>query len=190
MSNYHDILLCDFISKYLHNSVIFKTSISHNVNGKEIRHSIRSGLQKFFLKSCKLSLNEFNDLKDFFQARQGAACAFRIRDPADHQIINEEIISDGVHKVFKIYKTYSDKFVYKRRIYCLNERTIVANFDITSIDHINGLIYAKDIFPQGHKLIFSGAFDIWVRFNSDMLSYVYNNDNTVTVSDIEMVEVQ
>jgi uncharacterized protein (TIGR02217 family) len=190
MNNYHDIIFCDFMSKYLHNSVSFNTSISSNFNGKEMRHSVTNGLQKFSVQSCKLSINEFSHLKDFFQARKGAALAFRIRDPVDHKIVNEEIISDGVNKVFKIYKTYSDKFPYKRRIYCLNPETIVANFDIKSIDHMNGLIYAKDILPRDQKLIFSGEFDIWVRFNSDILSYVYNKDNTVTVSDIEMIEVQ
>jgi uncharacterized protein (TIGR02217 family) len=189
---YHDILLPDSITVHLKGGPGFSTTTASTISGREIRFCERqNAIQKYRLEGCRLSQDEFQRFNSFFRARIGCAYAFRIRDHADFKIENQIIgTADGISKEFEIYKSYEDYVCsYKRKIACLREETIEANFAIEDIDRQNGLIRTQEILEIGKTLIINAEFDVWVRFVSDEFLYSSCADGSILIEDLDLLEV-
>ncbi|MEY3197362.1 MAG: hypothetical protein RLZZ59_733 [Pseudomonadota bacterium] len=188
----HDILLPSFISIHLRGGPAFATVLASSISGREIRAYDRQySIQKYNLSGCKLSLEEFERFNCFFRARMGCAYAFRVRDYADY-LIDEQVIAvgDGVSSQFEICKTYHDELSsYSRRIYAIREDSVSSNVEVDKIDKIYGFVHTKRPLEKGKELVIKAEFDVWVRFASDEFKYLFCDDGSVLIEELELLEV-
>jgi len=140
-----------------------------------------------------------------FRAHFGDLYAFPFKDWGDYQLTNELIgTGDGSDTTFQIIKTYDPSQIilnvpgsltYVREIYLpasdlvvkINgvTQTITTNYTISS----TGLITFTSPPTTGHAITVTGEFDVPVRFNTNRLDLVINENNIAQINSLPIREV-
>ena len=186
----------EFIEVFAVGKAEFSTSHALTMSGREVRHLDRThACQKYLIKDCVLSSDEFHQFNSFFKARRGSNFSFRFRDYADYKATAEVIAKgDGTQNQFYARKLYDDPiFPYSRAITKLEEGSVVSyiNNVKTEIltDYTQGIITLPKALECGQTLTADFIFDVTVRFKSDSFEYTHCSDGTIGLSTIELVEV-
>lgn len=189
MSNFHKVILPDFISIHLQGGPVFSNNIVRTISGREVRFPERSdSYQKYTLKNCRLSSHEFDILNSFFRNRNASLNAFLIKDFSDYKLVNQVLSKyDEEIGAYNIEKSYGDGiFCYNRDILFIEENSFVSNIAPEEIDFEKGLFYKEKL---EENITISCQFYIRVRFNSDRLKYSYMDDDSILIDDLELVEI-
>ncbi|WP_341789474.1 TIGR02217 family protein [Rickettsia endosymbiont of Polydrusus tereticollis] len=194
--NFHNIRMPEFIEAFAVGKAEFSTSHALTMSGREVRHLDRiNACQKYLIKDCRLSADEFNHFNSFFKARRGSNFAFRFRDYADYKVSGEFVAKgDGSQKQFCLSKLYDDPiFPYSRTITKPVEDSIVLYINNVktdySVDYNQGIITLPQALEHEQILTADFIFDVAVRFGSDSFEYAYCSDGSIGLSTIELVEV-
>lgn len=173
----------------------FKTSIEGLANGDEYRNADWiEARHTFSAPFNNISVEAFREIKRMFMVCRGMLHAFRFRDELDYQADNETFaIGDGVEDEFQLAKlSLADGVEYLRYVYALSGQPVifVDGVPTTAFD-VNlrtGRIRFDAPPAAASVLSWSGEFDIWVRFNSDLLSASLDNKDATNLS-VQLIEV-
>ncbi|MFY9589579.1 phage distal tail protein, Rcc01695 family [Rickettsia endosymbiont of Halotydeus destructor] len=194
--NFHNIRMPEFIEVCAVGKAEFSTSHALTMSGREVRHlDCAHACQKYLIKNCFLSNNEFNQFNSFFKARRGSNFSFRFRDYADYKVTGEFIAKgDGSQKQFYLSKLYDDPiFPYNRAITKPVEDSIVLYINNVktdyAVDYNQGIITLPKALEQEQILTADFMFDVAVRFKGDSFEYTYCSDGSIALSDLELTEV-
>jgi uncharacterized protein (TIGR02217 family) len=155
------------------------------------------------------SIEEMEQVLDFFEARRGSAASFRFRDPFDRKSCalattptptDQNLgIGDGATRQFPLSKIYGDgPDAYVRPIakpVVGTVRVAVNGDEISaeqiSIDHAAGLVtFAETAVPAAGAMVTAGyEFDVVVRFDTDQLSVNLSSFRAGQIPNIPLVEV-
>lgn len=194
--SFHNTTLPKFIAIFAVGGPRFSTSIANTISGRELRNpDFEYSLQRYRLKNCILSSNEFYVFNSFFRARKGQNFAFRMLDYADSIITNQIIArGDDQKTIFPLFKTYHDPIApYKRRI----TKPILDSVKIYINDNIitDALIDDNGFITLTHPLALNSVlkvdliFEVAVRFSNDSFDYTIKDDGSIILSDIDLIEV-
>lgn len=197
MNDFHNVNLPSYIEIFAIATTEFSTICATTKSGREVRNS-NSLIPKrsYLLKDCRLSRNQFEEFNSFFYARCGRRFAFRLKDYCDFKVKKQQIgKGDGITTDFQLIKIYQDSVApYIRKItkpvdktltIYTGENTIIPKF----IDLKTGLIGLTDVLEEGIELFASFEFDVPVRFEKDSFHYSFNEDGTISLDDVRLVEV-
>ncbi len=194
---FHNIKLPKFIEVFAVGYPEFVTNCLATNSGREIRQAEQtSARQRYILKNCRLSNDQFEQFNSFFRARGGRRYAFRLYDYADHSAAKQIIaIGDGAQKIFPLYKIYEDAIApYYRRI----TQPIIGSVKLyvedqlaaIEVNHESGTVIFPEALAEGQRLAAEFEFDVAVRFGSDRLEYSYNSlDGSIELAPLELLEV-
>lgn len=194
--SFHKIRIPNFISPFIICSPSFSTSIVQTNSGREIRSADHAEqISKYMIKDCKLSLQQFEIFNGFFKARQGRKFSFLLHDLADYRVDNQllEKTSHQTKTGYFLYKLYQDELVPIRKyITHPKDGTLKIFIDGNVID--GGFIFKDNeiqfqIQAPEDQIYVSFDFDIEVRFNQDSFDYSFADDGSVSLSNIELIEV-
>ena len=196
--NFHNVRLPQYITIFAIGSSEFSTSLALSMSGREVRSS-DTALPKrhYFLKNCMLSMSQFESFYSFFKARAGRRFSFRMRDHFDYKVEKQAIATgDGVCREFQLRKIYDDQISpYLRTITKPIADTVKLwtaqdePIEPESIDTRNGKILLPSVLADNEPLSASFEFDTAVRFVNDDFQYSFNQDNTITLNNVELIEV-
>lgn len=195
--NFHDVNLPKSIEIFAVGSSEFSTSTAASMSGREIRNSdIQIPKRRYSLRNCCLSKNQFELFNNFFQARAGQRFSFRLRDHFDYKVEKQVIaISDGINTKIQLKKIYMDEVSPHTRIITkpvLSSIKLWSNdseLELVSIDSSTGKIDLSVALPEGDEISASFIFDVPVRFNTDVFQYSFNNDGSIIIEGVELIEV-
>ncbi|WP_306305430.1 DUF2460 domain-containing protein [Candidatus Orientia mediorientalis] len=153
-------------------------------------------IQKYTIKNCYLSEEQLNSLNSFFRSRKGKAFSFRLKDHADfavnRQLINPIFIKDNIFQLIKIYEDECE-IAYrkitkpvKESIKIESENNEIVKFEA---DYNTGIVYFANSLNLTKNLYITYQFDVQVRFDNDSLVYSINSDQTIIISNLELIEV-
>jgi len=196
MLNFHKIKLPSYLATQAVGSPMFATSLASTASGREARLADRTkAVQKYTISSCRLSGQQFEEFNAFFRARMGMQFSFLMRDYADCSLRDQALTpqpSDPTR--FEIVKTYQDQLnPYERRITKVALGSVqlhAGGLDVRAIiDHDNGLVTLEQPLQAEQRLIINATFDVCVRFCSDHFKYQMDQCGSVTIDELELVEV-
>ncbi|QXK91866.1 DUF2460 domain-containing protein [Neoehrlichia mikurensis] len=177
----------------------FSTSIIEYYNGYEQRKINRSyPRNKYNIVYGVKSNSQLLNLIEFFYAHKGKAIAFRFKDWADYQGINQYIgIGNGIQTNFQLIKTYTIETNSYTRIISkpiINTIKITVNNilqkDQYTINYYNGQV--KFLIPPNDKshIYAEYEFDVPVRFDTDYLPCSVDNHQSYSCNNIPLIEVK
>lgn len=197
MTDFHDINLPYHIGIFALSRVEFSTFCAKTKSGREVRNANSLvPTRNYSLKNCHLSKTQFESFYNFFYARCGQRFAFRLRDSADFRA-RDQIIGkgDGSLVEFQLVKIYPDPISpYIREINKPRAESIKIYqgenfFEIETLDLETGKVKLTAPPANDQELYASFDFDVMVRFNKDSFQYSFNNDGTISLDDVNLVEV-
>lgn len=197
MNDFHNINLPSYIEIFAVATIEFSTICASTKSGREVRNA-NSLIPKrsYLLKDCRLSRSQFEVFNSFFYARCGRRYAFRLKDYCDYKVNKQQIgKGDGTKKEFQLVKAYQDSLApYIREITTPLDKTvkIYSNKDVIDPKKISlstGAITLTNALPKGVELFASFEFDVPVRFEKDSFQYSFNEDGTISLDDVRLVEV-
>lgn len=174
----------------------YSTQLVSLRNGHERRNAMWDQPKHVFTTGYNnISTDGFRSIKRMFMQCRGMAKAFKFRDWLDYQANNEDFaIGDGTKKVFQLAKvSITDGIQYFRYVYVIRPGAQVFINDVASpisytIDNDRGTVTFATAPANGAVLSWTGEFDIWVRFNTDSLSFSLDNPDA-TNGQIQLTEV-
>ena len=90
--NFHNIRIPSFNEIFAVGRAEFATSYISTLSGREVRNLDREySRQRYFVKNCRLSINEFKIFSAFLRSRRGAYFSFRFRDNLDYKVSKQFI---------------------------------------------------------------------------------------------------
>lgn len=186
MSKYMKLKLPNYIAVDLRPTTIFYNKIISTNAGNDICYSNYDIEKKeYYLEDCKISKKQLKDFYNFFVKCKGQKYPFSMIDYYNYKKtirinnINQNQIN--LNEYFPTITPYiltdsiilkSDKQVLK---YSINKKNLTITLDST--------ISNKD------NLYISFLFETIARFNQDSFNYKENNDNTITLNLIKIIEV-
>ena len=194
--NFHDVSLPKYVEIFAIGSSEFSTSLAVTKSGREVRNSdSQLPRRRYLLKDCRLSHAQFESFNSFFKSRAGQRFSFKLRDPFDHKAVNQPIATgDGVCQNFQLQKIYEDPVAP-----CVRKITKPVSDSIRlSVDNqpvaiqmlkTNGSVALEQAVLRDKVLRADFEFDVVVRFAQDSFSYSFNNDGTIGLESIELIEV-
>ncbi|WP_371223136.1 DUF2460 domain-containing protein [Orientia tsutsugamushi] len=199
MTNFHDVNIPNFIAMHAHGGPVFNTYHISTASGREHRYiNWHYPLQKYTIKNCYLSNEQLYLLNSFFRARKGKAFSFRLKDYADFtvskQAISHVLIDNNMLQLTKIYKD-DYEIAYRKitkpvkgSVKIESENNAIVEFEA---DYNTGIIYFRNnqSLYLTQSLYITYQFDVQVRFNNDSLVYSVNSDQTIIISNLELIEV-
>ena len=149
---------------------------------------------KYIVKNCLLDTKKFCQLNSFFRARYGMKYSFRFKDYSDFKVENQLLHSDDSFKKFALIKTYDNEgFSCLRKINKAVEKSIQIFIDneplLLNWHYANGFIILSEPTNAQQKLTASFEYDVNVRFCHDYFDYKYNDDGTVLIDNLQIIEV-
>jgi uncharacterized protein (TIGR02217 family) len=198
MTNFHDVNLPKYIEIFATANTEFSTSCSVTKSGREVR-SLDSALPRrsYSLKDCRLSKAQFEVFNSFFYARRGRRFSFRLKDYCDYKVKDQQIvIIDAKSHQFQLTKIYPDLIApFTRKIIKPVSKTI----KISGVKDIKskiswsllneGVVKISTSLVKDTKLLLSYEFDVLVRFDKDSFQYSFNEDGTISLDDVKLIEV-
>ena len=197
MSDFHNVNLPIYIEIFAVATIEFSTICASTKSGREVRNAISlSPKRTYQLKDCRLSRTQFEIFNSFFYARCGKRYAFRLKDHFDYKV-NKQLIGegDGAIKEFQLVKIYQDSEApYIREITKPLGKSVSIFTDEDEIvpEEINlktGKIKLSEALPENTELFANFEFDVPVRFDKDSFQYSFNQDGTISLDDVRLVEV-
>lgn len=193
--SFHDIRIPQFIESFAVSRVEFATSYVSTLSGREARNLDREySRQRYIIKNCRLSIDEFKIFSAFFRSRRGSYFSFRFRDNLDCQVSKQFIAQgDGNTRQFQLIKLYEDRVMSYTRIITkpvLDSCKLFIN-DINveaTVDCNTGLVDLSQPLGEEQILTASYSFDIETRFSNDSFNYHYHPDGSVEL-ETELLEV-
>lgn len=197
MTNFHNINLPSFLEIFACGVSEFSTSYASTKSGREIRSSDNIiPRKKYILRNCRLSESQFELFNSFYVARAGRRYSFLLKDYFDYKVEKQLIaVGDGVTDQFQLRKTYFDSISsHVRSIKKPKQDTILIWVDqeqqnIKELDENLGKVTLGAPPPEHSQVIASFEFNVVVRFNNDSFEYSFNDDGTISLDNIEMIEV-
>jgi len=188
----------------------FMTEIVTIKGGYEKRNQNWSqARRRFDAKTGVRSAKDASLLMSFFQARAGRARAFRLKDWSDYSSASDGVSAhsysdqvigtgDGSTKEFQLIKKYGDENIsYKRDIRKPVENSVKISVDDVeytsewSVDNATGIVTFSQAPSLGAVIKAGFEFDVPVRFDSDILNIVAQNNNLAKVkNEIPLIEVR
>ena len=186
----------------------FSTSVVEAVNGSEYRNINWSDARLRYDAGVGVrSLSDIEAVLRFFRARSGRGFAFRFRDPFDHSsapigepssALDQALgTGDGVTTSFQIVKRYEDAGETQVRAIRLpvpgSVKVAVDGVALAvgwAVDESTGLITFDDAPSQGAAITAGFAFDVPVRFDSDILDLSVVTFEAGEAPSIPLVEVK
>jgi len=195
--SFHNVNLPKYIEIFAVGSSEFSTSLAVSMSGREIRSSnTQTPRRRYVVKDCRLSLSQFESFNSFFKARAGMRFAFRLRDHFDYKVEKQMIaIGNGANVEFQLQKLYEDLISpYIRPITKPVLGTVKLwkddmAIEAESINSDTGQGKLSQALLEGEKLYVSFEFDVPVRFVQDSFQYSFNEDGTIAVDNVELIEV-
>ena len=171
------------------------TLITPRDNGRENRNRKRLYPKHRYSAAFQNLPEEGRDaVLTFFYAMAGRWGAFRLRDPNNHDLVNEpQAPNIGTSEPLQLTKAHTVGILGVTQLVMA---TVDGEFTMTkdglpftafTIDHGRGLITPDAPWAAGTYLA-TGPFDIWVRFDSDFNAFSID-DLDAHNSAIELVEV-
>lgn len=203
---FDNVKLPDDIEKGAQGGPRFRTTIIELSSGFEQRNSQWSQTRGEWDVGYGLQEKEqFEDIIEFFYARQGRARAFRFKDWTDFELARQAIgLTDTTNDTFQIFKRYAsgatlfDRIL--RKIVQDTEAVWVNNVAIAKglgsgeyqIDYETGIITIGSTLAgqDGTNVEVQCEFDVPVRFNTDALDLVAETSYSAAVPQIPIVEVR
>lgn len=174
----------------------YSTNIVSLRNGHERRNAMRDQpLHTYNTSFNNISKEAARNVKRMFMMCRGMAKAFKFKDYLDFEADQEDFsVGDGSKKIFQLSKvTVIDGIQYFRNIYSVRPGIKIYDNDVevtsgVTVDYDRGVITFENAPQVGHILSWSGEFDIWVRFNTDSLSFTIDSIDA-TNGMITLIEV-
>jgi uncharacterized protein (TIGR02217 family) len=196
MTNFHAVNLPKYIEIFAKANTEFSTSCSVSKSGREVR-SLDSELPKrsYSLKDCRLSKYQFEIFNSFFYARRGRRFAFLLKDYGDYKVKDQQIVQIEVEsQELQLTKIYPDLIApYTRKIIKPISETIeIYDNNKSQLDYSllkAGVVKISKSLEKDVKLFISFEFDVPVRFDKDSFQYSFNEDGTISLDDVELIEV-
>ena len=194
--HFHDVRLPQCITIFAVGSSEFSTSLASSMSGRELRNSDNDEpKRRYCLKNCMLSIGQFESFYSFFKARAGRCFSFRMRDHLDYKVEKQVIATgDGSRKEFQLQKIYNDLISpYIRTITKPIASTVKLwkrqdePIEPESIDANTGKVSLTHSLANDEPLSASFEFDVVVRFVNDDFQYSSNQDNTITLNNVESI---
>ncbi len=119
----------------------------------------------------------------------------RFRNYADNRGINEVIAKgNGNLNKFQLRKIYSDPIAPYERVITkpINNSVILYINNVRTmgiVDYNDDIVTLPSLLGQDVILTADFTFDVTVRFSIDSFEYSYCNDDSIALSNIELVEV-
>jgi uncharacterized protein (TIGR02217 family) len=196
MNGFHDVTLPNCLAQYLEGGPVFNTQIAQSVSGFEFRKAEWvAPIYKYRASSCYLSKAEYEEVVGFFNARQGKAYSFRLKDPFDNEAINQIIgLGDDSSKNFQLYKNYGDhesRFTRKINLPVIDsvKLNIGGNQVNANISTLTGEVELEHPLKENEILTASFNFDIKVRFDIDNLTFKVAEEGYIILEELTLVEV-
>lgn len=197
MSDFHNVNLPSYIEIFAVATIEFSTICASTKSGREVRNAISLRPKRTYqLKDCRLSRTQFEIFNSFFYARCGKRYAFRLKDHFDYKVKKQLIgKGDGAIKEFQLVKIYQDsKAPYIREITKPLGKSVSIFTDEDKVvpEEINlktGKIKLSNALSENTELFANFEFDVPVRFDKDSFQYSFNQDGTISLDDVRLVEV-
>jgi uncharacterized protein (TIGR02217 family) len=197
MSNFHNVNLPKYIEIFAVSTTEFSTFCAVTKSGREMRSSNSSQPKRsYLLQNCHLSKVQFEGFNDFFYARNGKKFAFRLKDFCDSKVV-KQLIGRGDDELteFQLIKIYKDSIApYTRKIInptaetiqvYLGEELVVPG----AVDLKTGIVTLAEAVADEVEVFASFEFDVLVRFENDSYQYSFNEDGTISLDNVKLIEV-
>lgn len=191
MGNYIDYRLSTKVSRSFNRIVSGKTDIEVADNGTESRNARWKHKQMRYAASYPLlSQQQQEELVSAFYAANAALLLFRFRDFGDNAVLNSPLaVTIGTRDPVHLTKRYTFGPVsVDRKLWAINRCAVtIDGADFPGVfDRVFGTFTPDADWPDG-EVLWSGSFDIWVRFASDDFDVSMMDATTATV-DVELIE--
>lgn len=202
---FHDVHLPDDVERGAQGGPRFKTTVITLSGGREKRNidweTTRGEWDIGYGIESKI---DFEDVIQFFYARQGRAHSFRFKDWADFEVGtpgNPVIfaVGDGATKIFQAKKRYAaGLYQFDRDLTKLVAGTVeiyvngVLKTSPTNytLDLLTGLITFVVTPPLAEPIAIAAEFDVPVRFSQDALDVTMETFDAGTISNVPVIEVK
>lgn len=174
----------------------YSTQVVTLMNGSERRNATwDQPRHQYTTNFNNISKSSAQSLKQMFMVCRGQATAFRFQDPLDNEALNEDFaVGNGSTNSFQLAKvSIIDGVQYFRYIYAVRNINIYIN-DIlqtagVTVDLNRGIVNFTTPPADGSIISWSGGFDIWVRFNTDVFAFTLDNPDA-TNGQLVLIEVK
>lgn len=145
-----------------------------------------------------LNRTDYQDVINFFYARQGRARGFRFKDWSDYRADTPQAIGTGnaVTTTFQLVKNYPSAAGYVRKITRPVSGTVAVSLNGVNqpsgwtVNLSTGLITFAVAPGVGVAVTATFEFDVPVRFDTDRLSIVMQTRDAVSISSCPVVEIR
>jgi uncharacterized protein (TIGR02217 family) len=185
----------------------FRNVIQEAISGNEQRFAQwtkcrLTGDLSYGLQNSSDPLGDFRAILSLWRGHFGSLYPFRFKDWGDYIATNEVFgTGDGSRTAFQLTKTYDPQaillgtqgsFFYVRNI------TLPTSITEIKIDNVvttaytisdSGLVTFTTAPASGKQIVWSGEFDVPVRFDSDQLPIVLSESDITSIRSIPIKEV-
>lgn len=197
--SFHDVVFPEAISYGSSGGPQFNTTIIELANGHEQRNiNWAETRAKYDAKFGVKTIDQMEELLDFFNARRGRAYGFLFKDHLDFTIVNQQIgTGNGANKVFQLYKRYEpltafffDRPIRKPKAGTLEMRVngVIAPHTVSTS---TGLVTITTTPPNGATVTVGYCeFYVPVRFDIDHLDPSFDDYDNLSVPSIPLLEIK
>jgi hypothetical protein len=192
---HHKVTLPDFLLPFLVSSYEFENIAFRSYSGRDyITNKTGILVKAFYIRSARLSLQEFKDIIKFYSDRSGAAASFEIFDPSENIIEREILIESEDRRRFSL----NDFFLRKRSNRSRNISSIIPDSirlykDDEAIDfryHEDEMIIEiEEPLEASKELKISFIFLSKVRFLSTKIESSFEKDGSISLNELVLREV-
>ena len=174
----------------------FRTLVFEGQNGNEQRVVSWSRARASYDVGYGIRDTEDMDIvRSFFYEMRAKAVAFRYKDWADFQLVNEQIgTGNGVQTVFKITKKYGITNAYTRRVFKPVSGTAVVTVNggasSPTINYALGTVTFAVAPAAAAVIAITCEFDVPVRFDIDKMDSSFEAYQSETWGSIPLLEVR
>lgn len=191
-------------------SPTFRNVIQESIAGNEQRFAQWTkcrgvGDLSYGLQNSSDPLGDFKAIVAMYRAHFGSIYPFRFRDWSDYVATNSVFgTGDGATTAFQLSMTYDPQaimlgtagsYLYVRNITLLASTPVIKKAGVIQTPGTaytissSGLVTFVSAPAAGAQLVWSGEFDIPVRFDGDMLPVILNEADLTSMPNITIKEV-
>ena len=201
---FHEVRLPDNIERGAQGGPGFRTNVKILASGAEQRNiEWERARSRWDIGYGIQTREDFDDIIDFFYAREGRAHGFRFKDWTDFQIGDPDVptvqvigTGDDAQTVFNVEKRYtSGSTTYARRITKLVSGTVSVYLDAVlqsvgfTVDLNAGTVTFSSAPTAGQLVGIIAQFDVPVRFDTDELDLSAQTADAASISNVQLIEL-